>query len=143
LGESLTDAVRAFAGASGADGAPLPPGAGDPGGVDIALETAGVASALADCLEAVRLGGTVIMVGVAPESASLPFPIWRFHRRQLKLQGVYGSGGVGTFHDAVAVMPQLELTRMISHRFGLGEIDEAYALARSGQRGKLLIEPWR
>ena len=32
---------------------------------------------------------------------------------------------------------------MISHRFGLGEIDEAYALARSGQRGKLLIEPWR
>ena len=40
-------------------------------------------------------------------------------------------------------MPSLNLTRMISHRFGLGEIDEAYALARSGQRGKLLIEPWR
>jgi threonine dehydrogenase-like Zn-dependent dehydrogenase len=141
--ESLTDAVRAFAGASGADGAPLPPGAGDPGGVDIALETSGAPAALADCIDAVRPGGTIIMVGVSPENATLPFPIWRYHRRQLKLHGIYGSGGIGTFHEAVAVMPQLKLTQMISHRFGLGEIDEAYALARSGQRGKLLVDPWR
>jgi threonine 3-dehydrogenase len=141
--ESLTDAMRAFAGANGVGGAPLPPGAGDSGGVDIALETSGAPSALADCIDAVRPGGTVIMVGVSPENATLPLPIWRFHRRQLTLKGVYGSGGIGTFHEAVAVMPQLRLTQMISHRFGLGEIDEAYALARSGQRGKLLIEPWR
>jgi threonine dehydrogenase-like Zn-dependent dehydrogenase len=143
LRESVADAVRAFAGAHGVDGAPLPPGAGDPGGGDIALETSGAPSALANCIDAVRPGGIVIMVGVSPENATLPFPIWRFHRRQLKLHGVYGSGGVATFHEAVAVMPQLKLTQMISHRFGLGEIDEAYALARSGQRGKLLVEPWR
>jgi threonine 3-dehydrogenase len=143
LRESVADAVRAFAGVNGASGVALPPGAGDPGGVDIALETSGAPSALADCLDAVRPGGTVIMVGVSPENATLPFPIWRFHRRQLKLHGVYGSGGVATFHQAVAVMPHLKLTQMISHRFGLGEIDAAYALARSGQRGKLLIEPWR
>ena len=143
LRESVADAVRAFAGAHGADGAALPPGAGDPGGVDIALEAAGSASALADCIDAVRPGGTIVMVGVAPDSATLPFPIWRFHRRQLTLKGVYGSGGIAAFHEAVALLPQLDLTRMISHRFGLGEIDKAYALARSGQRGKLLIEPWR
>jgi threonine dehydrogenase-like Zn-dependent dehydrogenase len=141
--ESLMEAVRAFAGSTGAAGAPLPPGAGDPGGVDIALETAGAAPALADCIDAVRTGGTVIMVGVAPESATLPLPIWRFHRRQLRLQGVYGSNGMASFRAAAAALPKLDLTRMISHRFGLGEIDEAYALARSGQRGKLLIEPWR
>ena len=143
LRESVADAVRACAGAHGADGASLPPGAGDPGGVDIALEAAGSASALADCIDAVRPGGTIVMVGVAPDSATLPFPIWRFHRRQLTLKGVYGSGGIAAFHEAVALLPQLDLTRMISHRFGLGEIDEAYDLARSGQRGKLLVEPWR
>jgi threonine 3-dehydrogenase len=143
LHESVADAVRAFAGANGVDGAPLPPGAGDPRGVDIALETSGAPSALADCIDAVRPGGTIIMVGVSPESATLPFPIWRFHRRQLQLHGVYGSGGIATFHEAVAVMPQLKLTQMISHRFGLGEIDEAFALARSGQRGKLLVDPWK
>jgi threonine dehydrogenase-like Zn-dependent dehydrogenase len=126
--ESLADAVRAFAGEDG---------------VDIALETAGQPAALVDCLDAVRPGGTIIMVGVNSDTATVPFPLWRFHRRQLTLKGVYGSGGIEAFHQAVAVMPQLNLTRMISHRFGLGEIDEAYTLARSGQRGKLLVEPWR
>jgi len=128
LQESLADAVRAFAGEDG---------------VDVALETAGQPAALADCLQAVRPGGTIIMVGVNSDSATLPFPLWRFHRRQLTLKGVYGSGGIDAFHQAVAVLPRLDLTRMISHRFGLGEIDAAYALARSGQRGKLLIDPWR
>jgi threonine 3-dehydrogenase len=141
--ESVAEAVRVFVGEDGPAGPALPPGAGSRYGVDIALETAGAAPALADCIDAVRPGGTVIMVGVAPESATLPFPIWRFHRRQLKLQGVYGSNGLDAFRAAAAALPKLDLVRMISHRFGLGQIDEAYALARSGQRGKLLIEPWR
>ena len=128
LRESLADAVRAFAGEDG---------------VDVALEAAGQPAALADCLQSVRPGGTIVMVGVNSDSATLPFPLWRFHRRQLTLKGVYGSGGIDAFHQAVAVLPRLDLTRMISHRFGLGEIDAAYTLARSGQRGKLLIEPWR
>lgn len=128
LRESVADAVRAFAGEDG---------------VDIALESAGIGPALTDCLWALRPGGTAIMVGVNSDTATIPFPLWRFHRWQLKLEGVYGSGGVGTFREAVAMLPQLELTRMISHRFGLAEIDEAFAVARKGQRGKVLIEPWR
>jgi threonine dehydrogenase-like Zn-dependent dehydrogenase len=83
------------------------------------------------------------MVGVNASDATIPFPLWRFHRRQLKLKGVYGSGGVATFRAAVAMLPQLQLTRMITHRFGLAEIDEAFAVARAGHRGKVLIEPWR
>lgn len=141
--ESVADAVRAFVGSSGPAGAELHPGAGVLDGVDIALETSGAPPALANCIDAVRPGGTIIMVGVSPENATLPFPIWRFHRRQLRLQGVYGSNGIESFHAAAAALPKLNLTTMISHRFGLGQIDEAYALARSGQRGKLLIEPWR
>jgi threonine dehydrogenase-like Zn-dependent dehydrogenase len=168
--ESVADAVRAFVGASGAAvtsgaagasattgatrpdgpigagqtiGPAMPPGAGPDYGVDIALESSGNPSALADCIDAVRPGGTIVMVGVAPESATLAFPIWRFHRRQLNLKGVYGSGGIASFRAAVAALPKLNVTQMISHRFGLGEIDQAYALARSGQRGKLLVEPWR
>jgi len=143
LRESVSDAIRAFVGASGSSSATLHPGAGSLDGVDIALEASGAPAALADCIDAVRPGGTIVMVGVSPESATLPFPIWRFHRRQLKLIGVYGANGIASFHAAAAALPQLSLTGMISHRFGLGQIDEAYALARSGQRGKLLVEPWR
>lgn len=126
--ESLADAVATFGGDDG---------------VEVALETAGQPAALADCLQSVRPSGTVIMVGVNPSEASIPFPLWRFHRRQLKLQGVYGAGGIKTFRAAVAMLPRLDLTRMISHRFALAEVDEAFAVARAGQRGKVLIEPWR
>jgi threonine 3-dehydrogenase len=126
--ESLADAVRRLAGDDG---------------VDVALETAGQPAALGDCLDSVRPGGTVIMVGVNAADATMPFPLWRFHRRQLKLQGVYGAGGIETFRAAVAMLPRLDLTRMISHRFALAEIGEAFAVARTGQRGKVLVEPWR
>jgi threonine dehydrogenase-like Zn-dependent dehydrogenase len=128
LRESLPDAVRAFAGADG---------------VDIALESAGAPTALLNCLDAVRPGGTIVMVGVNADTASIPFPLWRFHRRQLTLKGVYGAGGMDAFRAAVAVLPQLDVTRMITHRFGLKQVPEAFELARSGQRGKLLIDPWR
>jgi len=128
LRESVADAVRALAG-------------GD--GVDIALESAGAPPALSDCIQSLRPGGTAIMVGVNANTATIPLPLWRFHRWQLTLKGVYGSGGVATFRAAIAMMPQLQLTRMISHRFGLAEVDAAFDLARAGQRGKILIEPWR
>ncbi|MGE3268492.1 MAG: zinc-binding dehydrogenase [Chloroflexota bacterium] len=128
LRESVADAVRAFAGDDG---------------VDLALESAGQPAALSDCLQALRPGGTAIMVGVNSAETSIPFPLWRFHRWQLNLRGVYGSGGVDTFREAVKMLPQLQLTGMISHRFGLAEIDEAFAVARAGNRGKVLIDTWR
>jgi len=126
--ESLADVVGALTGGEG---------------VDVAWETAGHPAALENCLEAVRPSGTVVMVGVNSTEARVALPLYQFHRRQLRLQGVYGSGGIETFHRAVALMPRLELTRMIAHRFGLTEIEEAFALARSGRQGKILIEPWR
>ncbi|MFN8522336.1 MAG: zinc-binding dehydrogenase [Chloroflexota bacterium] len=126
--ESLSDAVAAFT-----DGA----------GVDIAWEAAGSAPALDNCLEAVRPSGTVVMVGVASTEARVSLPLYRFHRRELRLRGVYGSGGVATFRRAVAVMPRLQLTRMIAHRMGLEQLEEAFTLARTTRQGKILIEPWR
>jgi threonine dehydrogenase-like Zn-dependent dehydrogenase len=126
--ESLADAVGALTGGEG---------------VDMAWETAGHPAALENCLDAVRPGGSVVMVGVNSTTARMALPLYAFHRRELRLQGVYGSGGVATFRRAVALMPRLELTRMIAHRFGLAEIEEAFNLARSGRQGKILIEPWR
>lgn len=128
LRESLPKAVRAFAGDDG---------------VDLAFESAGRPEPLSDCIDAVRPSGTVVMVGVNADTATIALPLWRFHRRQLTLKGVYGSGGVGTFRAVAPLLPKLKLTSMISHRFGLDQIDAAYDLARSGQRGKLVVDPWR
>jgi threonine dehydrogenase-like Zn-dependent dehydrogenase len=126
--ESWADAVAALSGGAG---------------VDAAWETAGRPGPLADCLAAVRERGTVVMVGVNSSDAEMALPLYRFHRRQIRLQGVYGAGGVDVFRAAAAMLPRLELVPLISHRFGLGQVDEAFAAARVGAGSKVLVEPGR
>jgi (R,R)-butanediol dehydrogenase/meso-butanediol dehydrogenase/diacetyl reductase len=126
--ESLADAVAAATGGVG---------------VDAAWETAGRPEPLADCLAAVREAGAVVMVGVNSGDAELALPLYRFHRRQLRLQGIYGAGRLETFRAAADMLPRLELTALISHRYGLGEIDEAFATAREGRGSKVIVEPGR
>lgn len=110
-------------------------------GVDVAWEAAGRAEPVSQCLEAVRPGGVVVLVGVSGSEASVAIPLFRFHRRQLRLVGVYGAKDFGEFRRAAAALPTLELDPMITNRFPLERIDDAYAVARGGQAGKVLITP--
>jgi threonine dehydrogenase-like Zn-dependent dehydrogenase len=108
-------------------------------GVDAALESAGHPAPLADCLEAVAEGGTVVMVGVNPTPARLDLPLYRFHRRNLTLRGSYGAHGSGDFRAAVNWLGELQLRPIISHRFPLAAVGAAFDLARSGQGLKILV----
>lgn len=108
-------------------------------GVDAAFETAGHPVPLDDCLNAVAEGGTVVIVGVNPTTAHLDLPLYRFHRRNLTLRGSYGDHGNGGFGTAVNWLGQLDLRPLISHRFDLADIGEAFDLARSGRGLKVLV----
>ncbi len=110
-------------------------------GVDAAFESAGQPAALADCLDAVAEGGTVVMVGVNPTSGRLEVPLYRFHRRNLTLRGSYGAHGTGDFRAAVTWLGELNLRPIISHRFGLSDVGAAFDLARTGQALKILVHP--
>jgi len=110
-------------------------------GVDVALETAGRPAPLADCLDAVRAGGTVVIVGVNPTETRLELPVYRFHRRNLTLRGSYGVRSADDFRAAVAWLGRLDLVALVSHRFGLPDITQAFETARLGQGLKVLVEP--
>lgn len=124
--DSLADAIAAFTNGRG---------------VDAALESAGHPAPLADCVEAVTEGGTVVIVGVNPTSARLELPLYRFHRRNLTLRGSYGAHGSGDFRAAVNWLGELSLRPIISHRFALSDVGAAFDLARSGQALKILVNP--
>lgn len=124
--ESVAEAVARFTGGAG---------------VDIAWETAGRPEPLDECLAALRERGVAVMVGVNGSAATLTLPLYRFHRRQLTLRGIYGADGPDTFGAAVALMGQLNLMPLISHRFGLGQINEAFAFASAGRGLKVLVVP--
>jgi threonine dehydrogenase-like Zn-dependent dehydrogenase len=105
----------------------------------VAFEAAGNPTAVADCLAATAEGGTVALVGVSPASARLPLDLYAFHRRNLRLVGSYGDrAGVG-FAAATAWLASVELAPLISHRFDLAAIEQAFEVARSGRGLKVLV----
>jgi S-(hydroxymethyl)glutathione dehydrogenase/alcohol dehydrogenase len=108
-------------------------------GVAAAFVAAGSVAALRDCLEAAGEGGTVVLVGVAPASAQLTLDVYPFHRRNLRLVGSYGDrAGIG-FAAATRWLAEVELAPLISHRFGLDQIAEAFEAAGRGEGMKVVV----
>jgi L-iditol 2-dehydrogenase len=110
-------------------------------GVDAAFETAGVPQPLADCVTAATQGGAIVLVGVNGRAARFEVELYDFHFRDLRLIGSYGGAGRGGFRAAAGWLGQIQLQPFISHRFGLGDLAEAFAVAREGQGCKVLVYP--
>lgn len=110
-------------------------------GAAAAFEAAGNASALRDCLEAVGDGGTVVLLGVAPQTAQVTLDLYPFHKRNARLVGSYGDHiGVG-FAAATRWLAEVELAPLISHRYPLDEIGPAFETAGRGEGLKVLVRP--
>jgi threonine dehydrogenase-like Zn-dependent dehydrogenase len=108
-------------------------------GAEVAFETAGVPVALTDCLAATADEGLVVMVGVHSATDRLTIEPYPFHRRNLTLRASYGStSGVG-FGTAAQALNQINLEALISHRFDLDDIAQAFEVARSGAGLKVLV----
>jgi threonine dehydrogenase-like Zn-dependent dehydrogenase len=112
-------------------------------GVDAAFETAGDPRPLADCVGAATHGGAVVLVGVNGRAARFELELHDFHFRELRLIGSYGGTGRGGFRAASGWLGQIQLQPLISHRFGLAELAEAFAIARTGTGCKVLVYPGR
>jgi Zn-dependent alcohol dehydrogenase len=81
-----------------------------------------------------------VIVGVSPASARLELPVYQFHRRNLTLRGSYGSHiGTSGCKKAANWVGQLALQPIISHRFDLADIAEAFDVARSGRGLKVIV----
>ena len=109
--------------------------------MDAAFETAGDPRPLADCIAAATQGGAVVLVGVNGRAARFEIELHDFHFRDLRLIGSYGGAGRGGFRAAAGWLGQIALQPLISHRFGLAELEQAFATARGGAGGKVLVSP--
>lgn len=108
-------------------------------GMDAAFECAGLPGPLTDCISALTQRGTVVLVGVNSAAARYELPLFDFHRRDLRLIGSYGGAGRSGFRGAVEWLGQLELAPLVSHRFDLAQIAEAFDVARRGLGLKVLV----
>ena len=108
-------------------------------GVDVACEAVGKPELLGQAVALTRSRGIVQLVGVNPPGSRLPADLFDLHFRELTLLGAYGRGTA--FRRALAFLPKLGVTELITARFPLDRIAEAFAHATAGHGIKTAVTP--
>jgi threonine 3-dehydrogenase len=108
-------------------------------GFDVGLEMSGNPAALPDVLANLNHGGRIAMLGLP----STPFAIdWsKVVSHMITIKGIYGREMFETWYAMSAMLRSgLDISQVITHRFGAREWAEAFATAREGRCGKVLID---
>ncbi len=111
-------------------------------GVDHSIDCSGVVAAHRFCIDATRRKGTVSFVGESRQETPIMVSSDML-RKGLSLHG--------SWHYNMADTPQImrviaanrdKLDRLITHRFPLDQVADAWELQATGQCGKVLLKPW-
>jgi L-iditol 2-dehydrogenase len=108
-------------------------------GPEVVCEAVGKPELVAEALRLVRPTGVVQLVGVNPKGSQLPLDLFDVHFREISIHGAYGRGTA--FRRALALLPKLGLKRLVTGRFPLDRISEAFAHASAGRGAKTVIMP--
>ena len=110
-------------------------------GVDVAFETAWADETVAQVAEMARNGGKLVMAGIPREDVAV-FPAHAVRRKGLTIK--YVRRMKHTYPRAIAMVQDglIDVSTLITHRFPLEEVTEAYELVASYQAGvvKALVE---
>jgi L-iditol 2-dehydrogenase len=108
-------------------------------GADVVCEAVGKPELVAESLTLVRPGGVVQLVGVNPKGSTLPLDLYDVHFREIRIHGAFGRGSA--YRRALALMPKLRVKPLVTAKFPLDRIEEAFAHATAGRGVKTMITP--
>jgi threonine 3-dehydrogenase len=107
-------------------------------GFDVALEMSGNERALRGLLASMAHGGKIAVLGIPPGEVTLPFDQIIFN--MLTIRGIYGREIYETWYAMTCLLQSgLDISPVITHRFAPDEHAEAFAAARSGESGKVVL----
>ncbi|MBC3987304.1 L-threonine 3-dehydrogenase [Streptomyces sp. AC536] len=108
-------------------------------GFDVGLEMSGRADALRDMIATMSPGGRIAVLGLPAEE--VPVDMATVVTRMLTLRGIYGREMYETWYAmSVLLRNGLDISPVITHRFGFEQHADAFATARSGACGKVIID---
>jgi L-iditol 2-dehydrogenase len=108
-------------------------------GADLVCEAVGKPELVAEALALTKPAGALQLVGVNPKGSRLPLDLWDVHFREIRLGGAFGRGTA--FRRALRLMPGLGVRRLVTARFPLDKIGDAFAHATAGRGIKTVIMP--
>lgn len=110
-------------------------------GVDVAIEALGTQQTFESCLRALKPGGTLSSLGVYSGKLSMPLDAIAAGLGDHKIITTLCPGGKERMRRLMAVVAsgRVDLTPMVTHRFALDDIVEAYELFSHQRDGVLKI----
>ncbi|HEX3291157.1 MAG TPA: zinc-binding dehydrogenase, partial [Gaiella sp.] len=110
-------------------------------GFDVMFEMSGNADALRAGIGQMAHGGRVAILGIPTAPVELDLDPLIFN--MLTVKGIYGREMYETWYQmSVMIDSGLDVSPVITHRFGFADFEEGFAVASSGDAGKVLLD-WR
>jgi threonine 3-dehydrogenase len=107
-------------------------------GFDVGLEMSGNAAALRDMLANMAHGGRIALLGLPTAEIAIDWTVVVFN--MLTLKGIYGREMYESWYMMSSMLQSgLDISPVITHRFAYAEYEDAFAAARSGHAGKVIL----
>jgi threonine dehydrogenase-like Zn-dependent dehydrogenase len=114
-------------------------------GVDVAIEALGTQATFESCLRVLRPGGTLSSLGVYSSDLRLPLDAFAAGLGDHRIVSTLCPGGKERMRRLMAVIEagRVDLEAMVTHRFKLEQIEDAYDLFANQRDGvfKVAIQP--
>lgn len=108
-------------------------------GFDVGLEMSGNGDALRSMVSNMAHGGRIAVLGIPTAEITLDLNPIIFN--MLTLKGIYGREMYETWYQmTVMIQSGLDIGPVITHRFSYRDYEEAFAVARSGRSGKVILD---
>ena len=108
-------------------------------GFDVGMEMSGRPEALRDMIANMSHGGRIALLGLPAGDVSVD--IAGVVLKMVQLKGIYGREMFETWYSmSVLLQAGLDLSPVITHRFGYTDHAQAFATAREGRCGKVILD---
>jgi threonine dehydrogenase-like Zn-dependent dehydrogenase len=111
------------------------------GGADVAIEALGTQGTFETCLRSLRPGGTLSSLGVYSGKLAIPYHAFGAGIADYRIVTTLCPGGKERMRRLMSLVEhgRLDLVPLLTHRFPLGRIGEAYELFASRRDGVLKV----
>jgi len=110
-------------------------------GFDVGLEMSGNPSAFRDMLANMCHGGKIAMLGIPSEEIAIDWNTVVFN--MLTIKGIYGREMYETWYKmSVMLQSGLDISAVITHRFGADEFERGFEVMNKGDSGKVILD-WK
>ncbi|HEY3901864.1 MAG TPA: L-threonine 3-dehydrogenase [Chthoniobacter sp.] len=110
-------------------------------GFDVGLEMSGNPAAFRSMIESMAHGGKIAMLGIPSEEIAIDWNKVVFN--MLTIKGIYGREMYETWYKMTVMLQSgLDISPVITHRFGADEFEKGFAVMKSGESGKVILD-WK